>query len=202
MSGRLVVLATVGIAVAVLAGVAILRPDRPRFGGERADEWGRRAASSDPAVADAARGRLRAGGREALPVLLWLARHEDPRIRLEGLRLVRDLGPAAREALPHLLGGLAREEADPEVRAATVDALGSIGVGSEAVVRALTRALDDESPAVRVAAARALARLGEAARPARDALRRRLEDAAEAVLPDGSSVRVGDAAREALRALE
>ena len=101
-------------------------------------------------------------GPMAVPRLLELTRHPEPRVRTSAVELVGLLGEAGdAEELPTLLRDTAAE-----VRAATVGALGRLGAA--AARDALIEALDDRVPSVRVAAARALGQIG--GRSALDAL--------------------------------
>ncbi len=78
---------------------------------------------------------------------------------IRGMALVAlaRIGPAAKEAVPALLGLLASEDAG--CRALVADTLGEIGPRAKAAIPALRKALKDEDSDVRLAAAGALARL-------------------------------------------
>jgi HEAT repeat protein len=85
---------------------------------------------------------------------------EDAFVREVAARNLSDFGPQARTALPSLIKAMG----DPasEVRFYAAEALGNVGVGSEVVVDALTRGIDDEED-VRIMVVRALGRIGPAA---------------------------------------
>jgi HEAT repeat protein len=103
-------------------------------------------------------------GPVAVPRLLELTEHPEPRVRTSAVELVGLLGEAGdAEELPALLRDTAAE-----VRAATAGALGRLGAA--AARDALIEALDDRVPSVRVAAARGLGQIG--GRSALDALLR------------------------------
>ena len=103
-------------------------------------------------------------GPSAVPRLLELTQHPEPRVRASSVELVGLLGEAGdADELPALLRDTAAE-----VRAATAGALGRLGAA--AARDALIEALDDRVPSVRVASARALGQIG--GRSALDALLR------------------------------
>jgi len=103
-------------------------------------------------------------GATAVPRLLELTQHEEPRVRAAAVELVGHLGEAGdAEELPARLRDTAAE-----VRAATAGALGRLGAAPAR--DALIEALDDRVPVVRVASARALGQIG--GRSALDALLR------------------------------
>jgi HEAT repeat protein len=103
-------------------------------------------------------------GPTAVPRLVELTHHEEPRVRASAVVLVGLLGEAGdAERLPALLRDTAAE-----VREATAGALGRLGAA--AARDALIELLDDRVPAVRVASARALGQIG--GRSALDALLR------------------------------
>jgi HEAT repeats len=103
-------------------------------------------------------------GPSAVPRLLELTQHEEPRVRASAVELVGLLGEAGdAEALPARLRDTAAE-----VRAAASGALGRLGA---AMARdTLIEALDDRVPSVRMASAQALGQIG--GRSALDALLR------------------------------
>lgn len=101
-------------------------------------------------------------GPSAVPRLLELTQHEEPRVRASAVELVGLLGEAGdAEDLPERLRDTAAE-----VRAAASGALGRLGAA--AARDALIEALDDRVPSVRVASAKALGQIG--GRSALDAL--------------------------------
>lgn len=70
----------------------------------------------------------------ALPVIL---KDESVAVRLEMLRLVRELGPEAKEVIPILLAALQRTQDNSE-RVEIVNALGRMGPAAKEAVPALT----------------------------------------------------------------
>lgn len=90
-------------------------------------------------------------------------------VRSAALDALLVLSPTSAElpALQRLL-----VEANPEVRAAAVQAIGQLGPVAQAAVPLVTKLLDDRDPAVQAAAIEALGRLGPAAQAAVDKLRR------------------------------
>ena len=103
-------------------------------------------------------------GPPAVPRLLELTEHPEPRVRATAVELVGHLGEAGdAEGLPVLMRDTAAE-----VRAATAGALGRLGAA--AARDALIEALDDRVSSVRVASAGALGQIG--GRSAIDALLR------------------------------
>jgi HEAT repeat protein len=92
--------------------------------------------------------------------LIKRLRHADPVVRVHaGVRL-GDLGPAAREAVPALLGLLQGGSAQDRKLAALT--LGYIGDAATEVVQALRASLRDPEEGVRRLAATALARIDAA----------------------------------------
>ncbi|HVK07386.1 MAG TPA: HEAT repeat domain-containing protein [Gemmataceae bacterium] len=87
-------------------------------------------------------------------------------VRVGATQALGEIGPAAGEAVPDLIGVL--RDADETVRCRAAEALGRIG--AEAAVPALTDELADPSPAVQEAAARALGAFRLAAEGAVSAL--------------------------------
>jgi HEAT repeat protein len=101
-------------------------------------------------------------GTAAVPTLLELTDHSEPRVRAAAMELVGFLGEARdAEALPAALRDTAAD-----VRAATAGALGRLGAAPAR--DALVEVLDDRVPSVRIAAAQALGAIG--GRRALDAL--------------------------------
>jgi HEAT repeat protein len=106
-------------------------------------------------------------------------------VRLAGVKMLGEAGPAAKPFLPELLGRLA--DPDPNVRAAALTAIGKVDAdwkNAPAVRKALVGfvgQLSNPNSTYQLGAANALGRLGPAAAPAFAALAERLTDHSEAV---------------------
>lgn len=79
--------------------------------------------------------------------------------RAAAARILGELGPAAKEAVPDLQAALG--DADKDVRRCAARALGDIGRASKPAVAALGKTLKDGDAQVRQAAAYALGRIGD-----------------------------------------
>jgi HEAT repeat protein len=127
-------------------------------------------------------------GPAAVPSLLELTGHQEPKVRANAVELVGFLGD------PGEAGSLSEglHDAAAPVRAATAGALGRLGAA--AARDALVNALDDRVPSVRVAAARALGQIG--GRRALEALLQvaRTDEFEPARVAAGSAARIDPAA--------
>jgi HEAT repeat protein len=91
--------------------------------------------------------------------------------RAAAARILGELGPAAKDAVPDLQAALG--DPDKEVRRNAARSLGDIGKASKPAVAALGKALKDQDPQVRQAAAYALGRIGDpAAKPLLEAAKK------------------------------
>ena len=81
--------------------------------------------------------------------------------RAAAARILGELGPAAKEAVPDLQAALG--DADKDVRRCAARSLGDIGKASKPAVAALGKTLKDQDAPVRQAAAYALGRIGDPA---------------------------------------
>ena len=98
---------------------------------------------------------------------------ESPDVREAAANALRQFGPAAKDALPALIGMLNLGEADAQE--AVIKAINSIGRGqTKEAIPALRKSLVSNSPTVRKLAAEALGRLGPSAAAALPDLRERL----------------------------
>jgi HEAT repeat protein len=79
--------------------------------------------------------------------------------RAAAARILGEMGPAAKEAVPELQAALS--DADKDVRRSAARSLGDIGPGSQPAVGALGKTLKDADAQVRQAAAYALGRIGD-----------------------------------------
>jgi HEAT repeat protein len=112
----------------------------------------------------------------------WEARLNDldPGVRSEAVQSLEEMGPRAAVLLPYL--HIAARDQHPVVRARAIAALAAVG-RSEAELRILVEALDDESPSVRMNVVMALPRYGKGAVPA---LIRALQDPHPTVRSDAA----------------
>jgi HEAT repeat protein len=89
----------------------------------------------------------------------------DPSVRLRAVRALRDLGAAARFALPDLIAAL--NDPDPEVRRAAVNAVQAVQPAdappSELLVRSIALDLQSPDAGIRLLAVRTLGRFGRRA---------------------------------------
>ena len=109
--------------------------------------------------------------------------------RAAAARILGELGPAAKDAVPDLQAALG--DADKDVRRCAARSLGDIGKASKPAVAALGKTLKDPDAQVRQASAYALGRIGDpAAKPYLEAAKK---DANEGVK---------HAAKEALKAIK
>lgn len=109
--------------------------------------------------------------------------------RAAAARILGELGPAAKDAVPGLQEALL--DADKDVRRAVARSLGDIGRAAKPAVPALGKALKDGDAAVRQSAAYALGRIGDpAAKPFLEAAKK------------DSNESVKRAAKDALKALK
>jgi len=122
---------------------------------------------ADPSVAVAALHTLAEAGEKAIPFLCDCC--DDKEACYWACLALAEIGPAAKEAVPHLAKALEHE--DPEVRLQALVALGNIGPDSQSALPAITKALEnDEFGGVRYAATYALGRIGVADDAVRSAL--------------------------------
>jgi HEAT repeat protein len=110
----------------------------------------------------------------ALDELVVQAKHPDPNMRYSALEQIGNLGPAGKEAVPTLIGGLS--DKDATVRMGAAYAIGKIGPDASNAVTPLMRNLSDSNKQVRLAVAYVLPALGEAAQSAIPDLEKRLND--------------------------
>jgi HEAT repeat protein len=133
--------------------------------------------------------------QEVVPLALEMLK--TPAGRYAALNLLGRMGPAAREAVPELVGLLKGN--DQHLRQQALVALGNIGGGAGEAVPAMTGLLKDANVSTRQAAARALGQVGPAARRAVPELLRALDDkdsntrqtivfALRTIRPDGKAV--------------
>ena len=109
--------------------------------------------------------------------------------RAAAARILGELGPAAKDAVPGLQEAL--QDADKDVRRSAARSLGEIGRPARPAVSALGKALKDGDAAVRQAAAAALGRIGDpAAKPFLEAAKKDTNEG------------VKRAAKDALKALK
>ena len=109
--------------------------------------------------------------------------------RAAAARILGELGPAAKEAVPDLQAALG--DADKDVRRCAARSLGDIGKASKPAVAALGRTLKDADAQVRQASAYALGRIGDpAAKPYLEAAKKDTNEG------------VKHAAKDALKALK
>ena len=109
--------------------------------------------------------------------------------RAAAARILGEMGPKAKDAVPDLQAALG--DADTEVRRSAARALGDIGGASKPSVPALGKALKDPDAQVRQSAAYALGRIGDPlAKPMLEAARKDTND------------NVKREAKEALKALK
>jgi len=109
--------------------------------------------------------------------------------RAAAARILGELGPKAKDAVPDLQAALA--DPDKEVRRSAARSLGDIGPASKSAVPTLGKALKDADPQVRQSAAYALGRIGDpAARPFLEAAKKDTNES------------VKRAAKEALKTLK
>jgi HEAT repeat protein len=232
---------TVALASGLILGIAWIafRSNEPSYGGKTLGVWLEQLRAgneiNDPftevEIDTPATRAVRAMGREALPVLVRMARTTDTAMRRTIVEFAHHnewlslhpqsfdeiqtrtaygfavLGPAAKPALPELVGML--ENRNAEVRLLAVFALGRIGPGARDAVPALQGLLDRaarEAPASRwnadekILACYALGQMGPAARPALPQLRALKSDASIIVREDaeGAIIRITGAGVDAV----
>jgi HEAT repeat protein len=126
--------------------------------------------------------------------LMQALKDPEKQVRLSASAALRNMGPAAKEALPALrkinLQWVRDEQA--YVRKYAIDALDSMGCHDTEVIAALVRALKDKDHQVRAAAVGALGAIGPAAKAALPAL-------VEIIKQDN---RLSEAAEETRRRIE
>jgi HEAT repeat protein len=121
--------------------------------------------------------------------LLVTLKSEKVTERAAAARILGELGPAAKEAVPDLQAALA--DPDKDVRRCAARSLGDIGKASKPAVPALGKTLKDPDAPVRQASAYALGRIGDpAAKPFLEAAKKDTDD------------NVKRAAKDALKALK
>ena len=109
--------------------------------------------------AAAALGAIGPEAKEAVPALIKLTQKKDSWVPSSAVAALGGIGPEAKDAVPVLLELLEKYPVGV-IRVNVFDALGGIGVVSEKVITALTKALVDPAPDIRASAARALGKLG------------------------------------------
>ncbi|HEY6549159.1 MAG TPA: HEAT repeat domain-containing protein [Vicinamibacteria bacterium] len=121
--------------------------------------------------------------------LLVTLKSEKAPERAAAARILGELGPAAKDAVPGLQEALL--DADKDVRRSAARSLGDVGRPAQPAVPALGKALKDGDAAVRQAAAYALGRIGDpAAKPFLEAAKKDTNEG------------VKRAAKDALKALK
>jgi HEAT repeat protein len=113
-------------------------------------------------------------GRAAVPKLIVLLHHSDPKVRERAAEALGDISPAPMEAAPALLNAL-NDPAD-RVRMESVNALRSMGPQQPGVVAGLANALKDRYKWTRSSAGRILGDFGPEARSAIPALQEASEN--------------------------
>jgi HEAT repeat protein len=200
----------------LLAEYDEVRPDRSRYhnGGRSVSEIKRDLVAigspTVPALYEALKGNDATFAREilveidadAMPALIdefkkdhWFKR------RGQATKCVSWLGPAAKDAVPELIGAL--NDQDAAVRFDAAIALGKIDPTAKDTVPVLVDALKDRDTSVRRAAAEALDGIGPAAKDAVPALIDALKDqnASERFMAASVLVAIGPAAKDAVPAL-
>jgi HEAT repeat protein/WD40 repeat protein len=129
------------------------------------------AGLQDPNVSVDGRDALLAsalvGGKDAVPLLVSILKHNDKQLRAFAAAALGKNGPGVKDAAPALITALSDQDA--EVRRAAALALGQIGVESKDAVRVLITTLKgDQVRSVRQAAAIALGTIGP---PGKDGIR-------------------------------
>lgn len=103
--------------------------------------------------------------------LLVTLKSEKAAERAAAARILGELGPSAKEAVPDLQAALA--DSDKDVRRCAARSLGDIGKPSKPAVAALGKTLKDPDAPVRQASAYALGRIGDpAAKPLLEAAKK------------------------------
>jgi len=111
---------------------------------------------ADPSIVAPALHSLAEDAEEALPRLIKAL--ENKKARFWVVRILEEMGPKARTAVPALYDQLSDE--NPEIRMHALIALGKIGADTKAIgMKALDLLLNDPSPAVRYSAAYAIVQL-------------------------------------------
>lgn len=121
---------------------------------------------------------LEALGAISVAPLTKALSHKDVQFRWWAVLTLRNLGKAARPAVPKLIELL--KDKDSSLRSMSALALGQIGGPSKTLVPALLARLDDKARDVCANAAQALAQLGPTAKSAVPELAKRLGEAKEA----------------------
>lgn len=91
--------------------------------------------------------------------LEWMLRDTNPTVQAQGAMGLAELGPAARSAVPSLIGTL--ESSDTLVRRESARALGKIGPDARDAVPSLVKVCSDPEWTVRREVAMALGAIGE-----------------------------------------
>lgn len=137
-----------------------------------------RSTDIDLAIKRAKEQVLAASDSQDVGALTKQLQSRDPSVRLRAVRALRDLGPAAKFALPDLTAALA--DADADVRRAAITAVQTVqpeAPPSELIVRSIALDLRDADPAVRLVAIRSLGRFGRRAAVVAESLSPLLSDA-------------------------
>lgn len=151
------------------------------------------------AINNVARAR-RCDLRKFVPELIAAFKGRDTRMIGSLAETFGNMGPAAKDAIPSLIGVVM--DGSDAVRPRVLEALGKIGPLDPAVIPVLVRTLEDPDRRVRWRAATALATIGPGARPAVPALIRALEDKDKAVRAFAAEALGQIGTREALAALK
>ncbi len=128
-------------------------------------------ADSDSAVRLRATDAMADLGQAAVPQLILQLEHED--VRLPVVLALNQIGPAAQEAIPALVGLVKDAKAPAEIRREAIMAIGEMGEAAAGAVSLLALALDEDS--LRSAAVYSLGNLGPVAQGAKPNLRSLLE---------------------------
>lgn len=118
-----------------------------------------------PPVAEVAGYALAAIGKPAVPALVSELDRADDEIRRRVVRILGQIGPAAKPALPRLRE-IATGGDNPRTRYGALDSLAAIGLNEEAHVDLFRSQLKDQDREVRGLAIQTLGRMGDLARPA------------------------------------
>ena len=122
------------------------------------------AASSDDMLQRAAQAALICIRQEPLEPYIKLYQEHSGKKSARMFGLLMELGPAAKTAIPVLLGEL--ESTNSRIRLTAVNVLGSVGVESPECVAPLIKRLSDTNETVRLCVIGALGNFGGLARPA------------------------------------
>ena len=127
--------------------------------------------------------RAQQGSVKDVQELVVTLKSEKAAERAAAARILGELGPAAKEAVPDLQSALG--DADKDVRRCAARSLGDIGKASKPAVAALGKSLKDADAPVRQAAAYALGRIGDpAAKPFLEAAKKDTNEGVKRAVKD------------------